>query len=126
MKMIKQLMRIALAAVVAVLALVPAMAYTVYTGGYQARIGAYTAYAPYGQGFYDYLTPPTALTRYGAEYHYSNIRSAVYPSYPWTGLDYTARLYRPYFGYPYGTGSPVVSWRSSGIYGGGGGFIYAS
>lgn len=89
-------------AAVAAVSSMNATAYsTVYPTEYgQHRIGAYSSTFPYEQGMYNYIAPPTALTRYGADYHISNIRSAVYPQYPFT---LNVNLHRPYFGYPYGT-----------------------
>ncbi len=96
-----------MAVLFALLAMVPAMAYssgdntypyTPYWTGGQTRIGAYTTTWDYAQGFFNYVSPPIASYRYGAPYHWgSNIRSPVYPAY-------SARvpnIYRPYYGYPY-------------------------
>lgn len=83
----------------------------------QPRIGAYWSVTLPNQGMYDYIAPPTALTRYGAQYQISNIRQAVYPRSPYT---YSANLYRPYFGYPYGTGNYRlrIGTYSNGVLGG--------
>ncbi len=87
-------------ALLAITLATPALSYTVYPVEYgQHRVGAYTSIFPPAQGFYNYVAPPTALTRYGQEYHIWNLRTVVYPSYPYT---YAATIHRPYFGYPYG------------------------
>ena len=114
MEFLKKLSKIVLIAALAIVASVSALAYTtVYPMEYgQHRIGAYTSISPYGQGFYNYMTPPIALTRYGNDYSISNIRTAVYPNYPYT---YLPSMQRPYFGYPYGIDrAPAVRYSSSG------------
>ncbi len=119
MKLLNKISLIVVGALMALATLMSAHAY-VYPVEYgQPRIGAYTSTFPSAQGMYDYLSPPVALTRYGADYHLSNIRQAVYPRYPVT---YIPNMHRPYYGYPYGFGSPNIHWRSSRIYNGGGGF----
>ena len=80
------------------------------------RMGAYTTSFPYAQGFYDYVSPPIALTRYGADYSIYNIRDAVYPEYPAVRVP---NIYRPYYGYPYASYGTPVYMRYNTYYGGG-------
>jgi hypothetical protein len=94
-----------------IVALPAALAYPVsypypsYFNYGQARMGAYTAQYQYAQGFYDYVSPPIALTRYGADYNIYNIRDAVYPEFPAVRVP---NIYEPYYGYPYASyGNPV-------------------
>jgi len=124
MKMLKKIGMTLMAAAFVLITAVAAHAYTyAHTYEYgQPRIGAYYSVSGYAQGMYDYVSPPVALTRYGADYHIDNIRLAAYPNYPTT---YLPTMQRPYFGYPYGFGrTPTVSWNSYGGYGGAGGFHY--
>jgi hypothetical protein len=123
MNLFKKIASVALAAFMFAVTATGALAYsTVYPMEYgQPRIGAYTSVFPYNQGMYNYLTPPIALTRYGAEYDITNIRTAIYPQFPFT---YHATITRPYMGYPYGIDrSPTVLYSS---YGGAGGFHYSN
>ncbi len=111
---IKKTVLVALVALVAT-AMVPAtLAYPVsypypsYFNYGQTRMGAYTTQYPYAQGFYDYVSPPFALTRYGADYSIYNIRDAVYPEYPAVRVP---NIYQPYYGYPYRSYANPVSYR---------------
>jgi hypothetical protein len=114
MELLKNIGKIIMAALFAILTATGALAYsTVYPTEYgQPRMGAYSAVVPYGQGMYNYLSPPIALTRYGSDYHISNLRTAVYPNYPVT---YLPTMHRPYMGYPYGIDrTPYVRTRTYG------------
>lgn len=107
MNWLKQLNRIVLAGFLAVIAMLPvALAYdygitvpnTQYWN-YQTRIGSYSTNLGWGHGFYNYVSPPVMLRKYGANYHWgSNVRWSAQTSYPartWPS-HYTA-----YAGYPY-------------------------
>jgi|GEM_PF-2079576 len=64
----------------------------------QTRIGAYTSTWDWNQGLYDYVSPPIATYRYGAQYNYGfNIRDPQYLQYP----SRITNIYKPYYGYPY-------------------------
>ena len=110
MKLFKKLIAICLMAFFA-LSIVPATLaynyhivkpYDSYWGTSQARFGAYSSYWPPGQGFYNYVSPPIALHRYGHTYNYAyNTR---WPTYATAGA-YPARIsniYKPYTGWPAG------------------------
>jgi hypothetical protein len=120
-KMFKKMSKAIVGLFLLALAALPALSYSVaYASEYgQPRIGAYYSYTAYNQGMYNYVSPPVALTRYGSDYYISNIRTAVYPQYPFT---YMATIDRPYMGYPYGIDRTPITHYSS--YGGAGGFNY--
>lgn len=112
MNFLNHIKKVALLALLTLLVALPAaLAYPVaypypsYFNDGQTRMGAYTTQYPYDQGFYDYVSPPIALTRYGSDYNIYNIRDAVYPDFPATRI---ANIYKPYYGYPYtGYDNPV-------------------
>ncbi len=123
MKLIKKLLTICMAALFAALTLIPATLaynyhvtrpYGAYFDGGIPRIGAYSSTWGYGQGMYNYVSPPIGLTRYGAAYHWgSNVRWQLYPQYPSL---MAPGHFRPYYGYPYASfGSPY--WEHYKYYG---------
>jgi len=109
MNLFQNLNRAIMAIVLLALVLVPsslaygyntATPYPYYFGYGQPRVGAYTTQFPYAQGMYNYVSPPIGLTRYGADYYITNLREPVYPEF---GIARVPNLYRPYYGYPYGS-----------------------
>lgn len=96
-KLVLALLIVALVALPSTLAV--GWAYPVQTYG-QPRVGAYTAIYGPNQGMFNYVSPPTMLTRYGAQYHVSNVRWADYNE---DFVSYMPSLYTPYRGYPYGS-----------------------
>ncbi len=110
----KTFLTLVTAALLAIALAPAAFAGTVYSGyaTHETRLGAYTSssYAStwgWGQGFYDYLSPPIATYRYGAQYHWgSNIRDTAYTGYPTR----VPNQYQPYYGYPF-RNYPSQAWE---------------
>jgi hypothetical protein len=105
MKMLQTAKKLILAMLIVALVALPSTlavgwAHPSYAATDNYRIGAYSAiYRPH-QGMYDYIAPPTMLTRYGAQYHVSNVRWAGYNQ---DFVSYMPSLHAPYRGYPYGS-----------------------